>query len=224
MANCTLPLEPIVPNSASIVEATSPTVIVIQALPTAVCILVWLSLGLRRRTKWVHRTMITVSKSLALLAVAASALLSWHVIDLLACEDLLETPRTWQILIAAGIGVVGLGIVLGLSTRLPRLSIALSFLVASAAVVVDVGLRGWWVSPPATAAFPLVSVQQLWDLIAVCLLVCLPPTRRVPLPKSISVVPTGRKSNNAPPSLIVDSLATRRTETPPVEASSWSFW
>ena len=226
MSNCTRDLDQIVPvdtNVSVVLVHTKPELVALQALPTALTVIVWCSIECLRRRRGVTNSMKNVARVLSAVAVAASSLLTWRVVELLQCDGYGRDGVVWKILASALSIVAGILIVFPLASRAPRLAIALSLTVSSAVVVVDVGFRGWWIVTH--AALPLVATQQLWNIVTVLLLLFL-PSRLAP------IVPVRRRQNTRNVGAFqnvtsVDALEKKSKSAvcsaPENRASSW-FW
>ncbi|MEC7001831.1 MAG: hypothetical protein VXX04_08330, partial [Actinomycetota bacterium] len=211
---CPSELEPIVPlNGTAVPELDRTELIVVQSIPTTLSVLVWIALELRRRRRATVACVRRVARLLTLVASATTALLAWRVLEQLACED--HAPGiAWRVLGATGSVATGAFLAFAVVERAPRLAVLLALALASGSVVADVGLRGWLVSAT-PAALPLVAVQQLWDTIAVLLLLWLPARTSARAPMSTKKVP---------PIVVVDALSTRRPDAPPHNGDrSWSW-
>lgn len=180
--SCHERLTDIVPVSTSSKQnITHVTTITLQAAPTIASIFLWIVFELRTRPP-VPRVVRNGARSLALLCVVAITLLTWRVVELLECSDAANTNSSetndgtastidifsWPYdLIVCGC-VFASGVVLVGASILGRWRILITMVLASTTVVLDAGLRGWWVDTH-TAARPLMAIQQLWNTIGALL-------------------------------------------------------
>lgn len=225
MSDCTRELDLIVPvdlDTPVVPLDTRPELIVLQALPTTFTVLLWGSLECLRRRRGVTSRIKSFVRILCAIAIVASSLLSWRVVELLQCDGYTK-GIVWKILAAAAPLVLGFVLVVPLVSRSPRVAILLSLIVSSGIVVSDVGVRGWWTT--SHAAIPLVSAQQLWNIVTVLLFLFLPSrvsTTILPTKNRTSRLPTTRRFDNV---VTADALERRAVKACEVQQprTSW-FW
>ena len=181
----------------------TPGALAVQAAPTLALLCVWTVLEAARYRKAVPGTTRTAGTVLGLLGAGAFGVLAWRVFDVLACDDLVE----WRLVAVVGSAAYNVVLLLALAPRLPRISTAVTAALAAATVVADWALRR---EGEATAAVPLVSLQQLWCLLGVVALSHL-PGRRTLAARGKAVAPAA-----------VDALARRKEPEPtPAPFLSW---
>ena len=227
MSNCTSDLDQIVPvdtNTPVVLVHTKPELVALQALPTALTVIVWFSLECLRRRRGVANSVKNVARVVSVVAVATSSLLAWRVVELLQCDGYGRDGVVWRILASALPVAAGIVIVLPIASRAPRLAIALSLTVSSAIVVADVGFRGWWIVTH--AALPLVATQQLWNIVTVLLFLFLPSRLTPIVPARRRNICTGNVKvfhNVASADALEQKSRSGDCSAPENRASSW-FW
>lgn len=231
MSNCTRDLDQIVPvdlDTPVVLIHTKPELIALQSLPTALTVILWFSLECLRRRRGVTNSIKNLVRVVSAFAIAASSLLSWRIVELLECDGY-GNGIVWKILAAILPAAVGFVIVVPLASRSPRLAILLSLIISSAIVTTDVGFRGWWIQTH--AALPLVSAQQLWNIVAVLLFLFL-PSRSTPIrPVRRSLRSDGSTSGKATGMfhnvVSADALEKKRnvpSSCPPENRTTSWFW
>ena len=214
MSNCSYELGTLVPIdfTSVVVPLARPEYVVVQTLPSLATVLVWMSIELMRKPRTQPRAVRMFATVSALAAACVSALPLWRVFEVLDCEGYV-TGLTWRILAIVGTLILGCFVCIPLARRAPRLAILASLTAAAAAVVCDVGLRGWWVT--SHAAIPLVPIQQLWGTVTVMLVLLLPGRRR-------ATIHTATQYTGGPG--VVDSLTRREPQCPPSDRTWPWFW
>lgn len=202
-----------------------PNAVVVQALPTAIVILVWIALE-RHRAPFTRSAQLQ-GGLLGLVAATGLGILAWRIFDVLACEDV-ANAESWRMVAVMGAPVAGLALLL-LGPRCARAGIVAALALAGGAVFADWAMRTWL--PGTRATSPLAAVQHLWLLYAVVLISHLPSTRRGRTgPPALSLGTMKRTKTTgsalaAVGSTTVDPLA-RRTVVAEEEPdrSSWSWF
>lgn len=220
--NCTRHLDHVVPVDLSegvVVISHRPELVFVQTLPTIATAAVWLTFILTRHRRAVSGKVRGVARILALGVGCALSLIAWRIVELAECDSHVAGGGVWRAVASASTALGTFLIVIPLSQRAPFVAILVSLACAVATVVVDVGLRGWWVVTH--AAVPLMYAQHLCDAVVALLLLTLPSrvaahSSKVSLERSKIVA-------------VVDALETRRQRDvaascpPPSSSSSW-FW
>lgn len=225
--SCPDRLAHVVPRPADPVTRLTPLIIVVHAIPTLLTAAVWIAVERRTRRVAAPADVRLLARTWVAAAVGVAALLTWSVTEraidtlsangssVLSANDS-SVPSAnactfWPIIFAVANVLLGIA-VLVVSTRFSRAAILVALCTAAGVVIVDAGLRGWWVESDAAA--PLVAVEQLWCTVAASLLVTLP--RR----GAIAALTTARTSATAPP---VDPLA-RPVETTTTMTPQWTWF
>ena len=215
------PLSGIVPTDGAPpapLAAVAP--IVVQSLPTVVVLLAWIAFGVYPRRRGASDRVRAFARIFALGVALATTLVAARLVAVLACElGYADQSLLWSVLAGAAHAAVSVVVVGALAPRVWWLAVLASFALAAGAVVVDVGVRGWWTTTPLLAAQHLMPLQHAWALHAAALLVYLP---RAAVVRSV-VVATPRASidvRRAPTLAAVDALARRGSPSRPRCASS----
>lgn len=229
--SCTGNLDDFIPvdvDAPLVTVVDRPELIVLQALPTVVTTLVWLSLMVSRRRRGLSRGVTAVARGTAFVSSFALAPVAWRVVELYECtgddagsgEDS-SAVSVWRILVASGVVLGAFVVTVPMSQRFPYLSIIVALLCAAGTVVADVGLRGWWTVT--VAAVPLMYAQHLCNTIAALLFLTLPQRQR---PGRL-VSSSSRAKTSASTVVTVDALEARRSDVKPAcppSSTSWSWF
>lgn len=214
-----IPIDTILPVNVSAEIVTfddRPEFIVLQSLSTIATVVVWMTLMCSTRRRRLSRIIQGVARGTALLASLAIALVAWRVVQLYECDSgIAESVTVWRVLVSGGVVVGAFIIVVPLSLRFPSLAILAVLASAAGTVVVDVGLRGWWVVSP--ASIPLVYAQHLCNTIAALLFFTLPKRGAITFSSFRSSTPRVE---------VVDALEARKPHAPAScpAPSSWSWF
>ena len=217
--NCTTgildTIVPVATDGVVVPLASHPPETALQAVPTLVTVLVWLSLESTRHRQGAVASVRMAFRTLASIAGGATAVLAWRVSELLECDGHVS-GRAWHVLVSIATLVGTLVLVGPLAARAPRLAILVALATAACTVVADVGLRGWWTT--SHAAIPLVAVQQLWCTVAALMLAALPPP-------SLRRIDVSRRAASSSSVSVVDALARRAPNAPACAPAShlWSW-
>lgn len=211
--HCTLigELSSIVPTRENAaVEITSAPQIVVQALPTALGLILWTILEFAHRKRAASNRLRYMSRIFTFLCSCAVTLVAWRFTTVLTCE-LNQRSYVWNILACAALLGTSLLVLFALAIRRPRLAVLVSFLISSGVVVVDVGLRGWWKVDGVLSAQHLMPLQHLWVLHSISILFHLNRTTQVDVERRRSSMVVTRAPATPRRSVveIVDSLARR---------------
>lgn len=243
MDDCEGVLTPLFPEPllASLQNSTSSELdegaIAVQVAPTLLVTCLWLMLETRRTLRPLpfHPRIVYVA---GLTTCAALLLVAFRVFELLDCDGV-DGVATWRWVAIVGVGaysVLFVGLCLPSS---PRIGVVASLGLAGAAVYVDWGLRGGFVTAE-TARRPALLMMALQQALCACAALCLVLLRR-PLASgrarlfSSSSPPSGTTSHAstkassrdavATTTVTIDALARRAPSPPSCETQRrWSWF
>ena len=183
---------------------------VVQLAPLMTTLVAWGYIEVQRRRLAFTRRARRQSDFVACVALLVIALLLWRVFDLMQCVEEGNDLNVWRTPVVLGGFAIG-GLVFTNGYRFPRIAIFLGLLFAGTAAAADWALRGGLdllqesnetvvvlnvtqrvTYPQATAAVPLVAVQQLWCLFTIAMFARL-PSRMARAPKTVREGSSGCK-------------------------------
>lgn len=144
---------------------------VVQALPVTFGVALWVVMELSKRKRATSDRVRRVVRFTTLGVTAATALVAWRFMRVLAClHAQVSVSIVWNILACAAVIMTSLIILFGFADARPRAGVLLSLTLAAGVVVADIGLRDVWVSGTSLAAQHLMPLQNVLVLHALACL------------------------------------------------------
>lgn len=147
--------------------AFTPGIVAVRSIPTSATLIV-LCLVVARRVSF-SSSWQRVSLLLGGLVLPTSAALTWHLFDLLECDEVLRAEDAWRWVALVGSVAAQLLLLLVAWPRFPCLGSVAALAVAGGCVAMDWALQGGGLL--FARADPLIALQQVWCILAAVLAV-----------------------------------------------------